>query len=204
MNKQVYLASKSPRRRELLRQLGLHPVSIPLNHGAGSEAVDETPLPGEKAPDYVQRLARAKAEAGRQAMLQRHLAPLPIVAADTTVTLNGEILGKPADAAEAAAMLRAYSGRCHTVLTAVGVVGHGEVRIALSESEVRCKRLGEAEIAAYVASVEPYDKAGGYAVQGLAAAFIEHIAGSYSGIMGLPLYETAALLREVGVDVLQP
>jgi len=203
MNKQVYLASKSPRRLELLRQLGLHPVIFPLRHGAGPDTVDETPLPGEKAIDYVQRLARAKAEAGLDAMHERQWMPLPIVAADTTVTLDGDILGKPADAGEAAAMLRAYSGRCHSVLTAVGVAGHGEVRVALSESEVRFKRLSAAEIAAYVASAEPYDKAGGYAVQGLAAAFIEHIAGSYSGIMGLPLCETAALLSEVGIDVLQ-
>jgi len=202
MSKQVYLASQSPRRRELLRQIGLSPIILPLRQASGRVDVDETPLPEEKAADYVQRLARAKAEAALQALAGRQLVPLPIITADTTVTLDGSILGKPADAAAAAAMLRRYSGRSHSVLTAVGVACRGEVRLALSESEVRFKPLSEAEIAAYIATREPFDKAGGYGIQGHAAMFVEHIAGSYSGVMGLPLYETAELLREVGFSVL--
>jgi septum formation protein len=202
MSMQIYLASQSPRRRELLRQIGLAPIVLPLRHTPGRMDVDEAPLAEEKAQDYVQRLARAKAEAGLKALAGRQLLPLPIVTADTTVTLDGAILGKPADAGEAAAMLRRYSGRSHTVLTAVGVAHRGEVLVATSVSEVRCKPLTEVEIAAYVASREPYDKAGGYGIQGLAAVFVEHLSGSYSGVMGLPLFETAELLREVGFNVL--
>jgi septum formation protein len=201
MTKSLYLASQSPRRRELLRQIGLTPIILPLRNSPGRMDVDETPLPGEKAPEYVRRLARAKAEAGLQALSGRRLLPLPIVTADTTVTLDGAILGKPGDAEAAAAMLRRYSGRSHSVLTAVGVAWQGEVRVALSESEIRFRTLSEAEIAAYVATHEPFDKAGGYGIQGHAAVFIEHLSGSYSGVMGLPLYETAALLREVGLNV---
>nr|WP_240754711.1 Maf family protein [Parasulfuritortus cantonensis] len=198
MTKTVYLASQSPRRLELLRQIGLVPVILPLRHAPPRADVDETPLPGEPAFEYVRRLARMKAEAGMLALCGRRLPEGPVVAADTTVTLAGQILGKPAHAEEAAAMLRAYSGRTHSVLTAVAVAQAGEVAVAVSESEVRFRTLSEAEISAYVASHEPYDKAGGYGIQGRAALFIEHIAGSYTGIMGLPLYETGALLAGQG------
>ena len=202
MSKQIYLASQSPRRRELLRQIGLAPIILPLRNGPGRVDVDETPLPEEKALDYVRRLAKAKGEAALRAMSGRRLVPLPVITADTTVTLDGAILGKPGNAEEATAMLRHYSGRSHTVLTAVGVACQGEIRVAVSESQVRFKPLTEAEIAAYIDTHEPFDKAGGYGIQGHAAVFIEHIAGSYSGVMGLPLYETAELLREVGFNVL--
>ena len=202
MSKQIYLASQSPRRRELLRQIGLSPIILPLRNAPGRMDVDETPITEEKALDYVQRLAREKGDAALKALSGRRLVPMPIVTADTTVTLDGAILGKPANAEEAAAMLRRYSGRSHTVLTAVGVACRGEIRVAISESEVRFKALTEAEIAAYVGTHEPFDKAGGYGIQGHAAVFIEHIAGSYSGVMGLPLFETAALLWEVGFNVL--
>lgn len=202
MAKSVYLASQSPRRLELLRQIGLAPVILPLRHSPPRADVDETPLPGEKALEYVQRLARLKAEAGRLALAGRRLPVMPLVAADTTVTLDGLILGKPVDAAEAKDMLRRYSGRVHTVLTAVGVAYRDRVEVAVSESEVRFNTLSETEIAAYVASGEPFDKAGGYGIQGRAAMFVEHISGSYSGIMGLPLYETAELLKAAGYEVL--
>jgi len=201
MLKPLYLASQSPRRLELLRQIGLAPSALYLRNGSGRLDVDETPLPGEPAMDYVLRLARLKAEAGDLARHQRSLAVWPIVAADTAVTLDGQILGKPADAEEAAAMLRRYSGRSHTVLTGVAVGFKGRLEVALSESTVTFRALSEAEIAAYVASREPFDKAGGYGIQGRAAMFVEHLNGSYSGVMGLPLCETARLLEEVGFPV---
>jgi septum formation protein len=200
MLKPLYLASQSPRRQELLRQIGLAPAVLLLRTAAGRADVDETPLPDESAIDYVMRLARLKAETGERARDRRVLADWPIVAADTTVTVDGQILGKPANVEEAAAMLRAYSGRSHTVLTGVAVVFHGRTLTALSESTVRFRPLTEAEIAAFVATREPFDKAGGYGIQGRAAMFIEQLVGSYSGVMGLPLYETAQLLREVGFE----
>lgn len=202
MLKPLYLASQSPRRLELLRQIGLAPAVLCLRNGVERLDVDETPLPEEPALDYVLRLARLKAEAGELARHRRALADWPIVAADTTVTLDGRILGKPADGVEAAAMLRAYSGRAHSVLTGVAVGFQGRLAVALSESTVAFRALSEAEIAAYVATREPFDKAGGYGIQGRAALFIEHLSGSYSGVMGLPLFETAQLLREVGFPVL--
>jgi septum formation protein len=202
MLKPLYLASQSPRRLELLRQIGLAPAVLRLRNGVARLDVDETPLPEEPAVDYVLRLARLKAEAGEQARRGRSLADWPIVAADTTVTLDGRILGKPADEVEAAAMLRGYSGRAHSVLTGVAVAFRGRLEVALSESTVAFRVLSEAEIAAYVATREPFDKAGGYGIQGRAALFIAHLAGSYSGVMGLPLFETAELLREVDFPVL--
>jgi len=197
----LYLASQSPRRRELLRQVGLTPTLLPLRHSSGRVDVDETPGEGEKAIDYVRRLAREKAEAAQRAMGWRHLPVGPLLTADTTVTVDGDILGKPADAAEAAAMLRRYAGRSHSVLTAVGLAWQGEVRVVLSESEVRFRPLDEAEIAAYIDTREPFDKAGGYGIQGRAARFISHLSGSYSGVMGLPLFETCELLKETGISL---
>ncbi len=200
MTTHLYLASQSPRRLELLRQIGLAPTLLPLRHQPPRADVDETPLPAEKAWDYVTRLARMKAQAAMRAMAGRRLQPLPIIAADTTVTVDGEILGKPRDAQEAAGWLRRYAGRSHSVLTAVAVACQGEVRLAVSQSTVRFGPLSEEAIARYIASGEPFDKAGGYGIQGRAAAFIEHLAGSYSGVMGLPLYETVELLRSFGVE----
>ncbi len=197
MSKPLYLASQSPRRLELLRQIGLLPTALRL--GA---VIDETPLPGEDAVAYVSRLARRKAEAGVQAIAERRLPVLPVVAADTTVTIDHAILGKPADADEAAAMLRCYSGRTHTVLTGVAVALGGRLESAISESEVHFKPLSETEIATYVASKEGYDKAGGYGIQGRAALFVTRLSGSYSGVMGLPLFETSELLKAVGFEVL--
>ena len=202
MPKPVYLASQSPRRLDLLQQIGLAPSVLILRARAERVDVDETPLPAEPALDYVLRLARRKAEAGEFARRGRRLGDWPVVAADTTVTLDGQILGKPADAREAGAMLRGYSGRSHSVLTGVAVAFRGRLAVAYSQSTVVFRLLSESEIATYVASGEPFDKAGAYGIQGRAALFIEHLSGSYSGVMGLHLFETAELLKEVGYPVI--
>lgn len=190
----VYLASASPRRRELLHQLGIaHRVLMP--------DVNEAPLPRETPEQQVRRLARIKAEVGAMRVLERGLAPLPVLAADTVVVLGRRVLGKPADAQEAAAWLARLSGRRHRVLTAVAVMFRGKLQLALSETQVVFRRLTPAEIEAYVASGEPLDKAGAYGIQGRAAAFVRRIEGSYTGVMGLPLFETARLLQKVGIRI---
>lgn len=191
----IYLASASPRRAELLPLIG---VAFEVLHLLDF-AVDES-VHGREAPAlYVKRLALAKARAGVRAMRARGLPVRPVLGADTTVCIGREILGKPGDAAvpalEAARMLRLLSGRTHRVLTAVALVVGRRQQVVLSTSRVRFRHLTRAEIAAYVATGEPLDKAGGYAIQGAAAAFVSHLAGSYSGVMGLPLFETAQLLR---------
>jgi septum formation protein len=189
----VYLASGSPRRRELLMQIG-----VPFQVLATS--VEESVRPGEMAADYVVRLALAKAAAGEKASA---LAPQPVLAADTTVVVDGRILGKPADAADGERMLLALSGRTHEVLTAVAVAREsGGVRSSdwsLCRSEVTFRVISEAEARAYWHTGEPRDKAGGYAIQGRAAVFTAALSGSYSGVMGLPLFETAELLAAAGV-----
>lgn len=190
----VYLASQSPRRRELLDQLGVpHRVVVP--------DINEAILPRETPQAYVRRLARIKAEVGAMRVMEAGWPPLPVLAADTAVVLGRTILGKPADDGEAAAMLRQLSGRRHRVLTAVAVAFQGKLALALSDTVVFFRRLDPGEIAAYVASGEPRDKAGAYGIQGRAAAFVRRIEGSHSGVMGLPLYETARLLRKVGIRV---
>jgi septum formation protein len=195
LEKGVYLASRSPRRRELLSQIGVRYQLLLFRARPGEAAdVDEAPLAGEAPDAYVVRLARAKAEAGWRRMLQRNLPPGPVLAADTTVALEGRIFAKPAGREDAAAMLRALSGRTHEVLTAVAIKHDDWLESVLSRSEVRFKDLSEAELAAYVANGEGDDKAGAYAIQGRAARFIAELRGSYSGVMGLPLYETGQLL----------
>jgi nucleoside triphosphate pyrophosphatase len=191
----VYLASRSPRRRELLSQIGVrfHLLLFRARPGEPAE-VDETPLADEAPDAYVVRLARAKADAGWRRMLQRNLPPGPVLAADTTVAVEGRIYGKPVSRDDAAAMLRAFSGRGHEVLTAVALKHHDWLESVLSRSEVRFKSLSEHEIAGYVASGECDDKAGAYAIQGRAARYVAELRGSYSGVMGLPLYETGQLL----------
>lgn len=191
----IYLASASPRRAALLPLIGVTFEVLSLDDFAVDEAVH-----GREAPArYVKRLALAKARAGMRAVRARGLPLRAVLGADTTVCLGREILGKPGDAAvpamEAARMLRLLSGRTHRVLTAVALVGGGRERLMLSDSRVHFRHLTRAEIAAYVATREPLDKAGGYAIQGGAAAFVSHLSGSYSGVMGLPLFETAQLLR---------
>ena len=191
----VYLASRSPRRRELLSQIGVrfHLLLFRARPGEPAE-VDENPLDGEAPDAYVVRLARVKAEAGWRRMLQRNLPPGPVLAADTTVAADGRIYGKPVSRDDAAAMLRAFAGRSHEVLTAVAVKHDDWIESVLSRTEVRFKPLSADEIAAYVESGECDDKAGAYAIQGRAARFVAELRGSYSGVVGLPLYETGQLL----------
>ena len=200
----IYLASKSPRRRDLLRQIGVNfDVLIFRSGERGEDAdVDETPIPGEPVERYVERLALAKAQAGMRRVLWRKMLARPVLAADTTLEVDGEIVGKPHDAAEAHAILERLSGRRHRVLTAVAMSDGERTRSRVSVSEVRFRTLSEHDIRRYVATGEPFDKAGAYGIQGHAAIFVEEIRGSYSGIMGLPLFETAALLDIFGHPVL--
>jgi septum formation protein len=194
----VYLASRSPRRRELLAQIGVRFHLLLFRARAGEDPdVDERVVPNEAPDAYVLRLARSKAEAGWRRMLQRNLPHAPVLAADTTVTIEGAILGKPADRTDAAAMLERLSGRTHEVLTAVALKHDDWIESALSRSEVRFKTLNPHEIAQYTGSGECEDKAGAYAIQGRAGRFVAELRGSYSGVMGLPLYETGELLDKL-------
>jgi septum formation protein len=199
MEPRVYLASNSPRRRELLHQIHVR-FDVLLFRGSTrhDEDVSEVVQAGEDAFAYVERVAMAKADGGLRRIGWRGLLQQPVLTADTTLELNGEIIGKPATPAHAAAILRELSGRTHQVLTAVALADSTRTLQRLSVSQVRFRRLEEEEIRRYVATGEPMDKAGAYAIQGRAAAFIEEIRGSYSGIVGLPLFETAEMLREFG------
>lgn len=187
--KLLHLASASPRRRELLLQIG-------VPHRRVDAPIDESVLPGEGAAAYVERLARAKAAAGLAAL---GAADACVLGADTAVVLDGRILGKPADRAEGLAMLAALSGRNHEVLTAVAVADGSRCRARVVSSRVHFRTLAEAEREAYWATGEPLDKAGGYAIQGFAAIFVDRLEGSYSAVVGLPLAETAQLLAEFGI-----
>ena len=183
----VCLASRSPRRRELLAQIG-------VSHVVSAADIDESVHPGEAPADYVVRIACAKARVVRTRGQE-----LAVLAADTTVVVDGLILAKPRDRTDGLAMLGRLSGRTHQVLTAVALASAAGVDFRLSVSEVRLRRLTQGECAAYWESGEPCDKAGGYAIQGKGALFIEHLSGSYSGVMGLPLFETGQLLAAAGV-----
>ncbi|MDP1653620.1 MAG: Maf family protein [Rhodocyclaceae bacterium] len=198
----IYLASQSPRRRELLTQIG---VRFDLLLFRGDSRVDpescEDALPDESPDAYVVRVATAKARQGMHLQALRRLQPRPVLAADTTLDIDGAIVGKPRDNPEATAILERLSGRTHRVLTAVAVAHLARLETRLSVSEVRFRQLTAAEIQRYVASGEPRDKAGAYGIQGRAAMFVEEIRGSHSGIVGLPLCETALLLREFGYPV---
>ena len=193
----IYLASQSPRRSQLLEQLGVrHELLLP-DADEDSEAI-EAVLPGEAPARYVRRVTGLKLDAALARMQRRGLAPAPVLCADTTVALGRVIYGKPRNDADARRMLRELAGQTHRVLTAVSVAS-GRKRVeALSDSRVSFAVLSPAQVRAYVASGEPSGKAGAYAVQGRAAAFIRHISGSYSGIMGLPMHETAQLLSACG------
>jgi septum formation protein len=194
----IYLASRSPRRRELLAQIGVRYHLLLFRSRPDSPPdVDEALLPDEQPASYVERVARAKAQAGWRLLRLRNLPLAPVLAADTTVALDGRILGKPADRKQAAELLAALSGRRHEVLTAVALMRDDDVDSALSRSEVLFKKLSAEEIAQYVASGECDDKAGAYAIQGRAARFVMELHGSYSGVMGLPLFETAQLLEKL-------
>ena len=203
LENRIYLASRSPRRRELLKQIGINfEVLIMRSFPTVRADVDETPGPGESPGDYVTRIAANKAMTGWTRALERRLPRLPVLGADTTVTLEGEIIGKPVNTEDAVRILRQLSGREHEVFSAVSVAMNDNVTSKLSCSKVRFAELSDALIQDYVDTGEPVDKAGAYGVQGKAATFIAEINGSYSGIMGLPLFETAQLLKQVGFAVL--
>lgn len=189
----VYLASQSPRRRELLDQIG-------IAHRVLSVDIDECRRDNEAADNYVQRLAREKAAAGWQYVIDHQLVQAPVIGADTAVVIDGDILGKPVDAADAMAILQRLSGRSHEVMTGVAVHSENGIQVAMSCTRVWFRALDRAEIENYWLSGEPRDKAGAYGIQGLAAKFIERIEGSYSGVVGLPLFETSQLLRSIGID----
>lgn len=195
---QLYLASKSPRRREILNGMGVTRLTVITVGQAQLTAYegDEVQHPGESAADYVVRTARDKAIAALALVREQGLPPGPVLAADTVVICDGEVLGKPVDARQAAEFMRRLSGRAHEVRTAV-VVGTApeDLRVAVSVSSVTFAELSDDQIQRYVATSEPYDKAGGYGIQGLAGLFVERICGSYSGIMGLPVFETGRLLK---------
>ncbi|MGE0072839.1 MAG: nucleoside triphosphate pyrophosphatase [Thiomonas sp.] len=197
----VFLASSSPRRQDLLRQAAVDFRLLAPLADEDSEALEAT-LPGEAPADYVQRVTQSKLDAAQQRLRRVHptLDPLAaiVLCADTTVAIDGQILGKPRDAADAARMLRLLSGREHQVLTAVGVQRGAARHHALQVSQVRFAALSAQQITDYVASGEPFGKAGGYALQGRGAALVAHCCGSASGIIGLPLYETLKLLRAAG------
>ena len=203
LDKKIYLASKSPRRRELLRQVGVdfELLSLRSDPARGAD-VSEDVFTDEPAPDYVERVARAKGAFAWNVLHLRRMPLRPVLSADTTVSIDGHILGKPADAAEATAMLERLSGRTHQVLTSVTLHYTNIFEQVTQVSNVRFAKLSPATIRAYCATAEPYDKAGAYGIQGMAALFIEHIEGSHSGIMGLPVFETAQLLRKAGVPLL--
>lgn len=186
----LHLASQSPRRRELLARLGVAFDVLDVD-------VPEQRAPGEPAADYVRRVAREKAGAGLLQVVA--VSDALVLGGDTEVVLDDAVFGKPRDAADAADMLRRLSGRTHQVVSAVSLVSAGREAQAVSVSEVTFDRLDDAAIARYVASGEPMGRAGGYAIQGFAEAFIAHLSGSYSGVMGLPLRETAGLFRDFGV-----
>lgn len=209
----LYLASRSPRRRDLLLQLGIAFDTLLFRSDQRTDPeVDETPLAQESPRIYVERVAIAKAAYGVKLIQERRLRVQPVLAADTTLELDGEIIGKPIDHADAAAVLRRLSGKTHRVLTAVAVaagttqntgfgLGGEAPSCVVNLNEVRFKVLSDEEIAQYVASGEPMDKAGAYGIQGRAGRFVEHLSGSHTGVMGLPLYETAELLGKFGFKV---
>ena len=204
MKQTIYLASRSPRRRELLKQIGVAFQLFQLREEPGRDPdVDETPGKDESPSEYVIRIARTKAEVASHYMQRRALSQRwPVLAADTTVVCGGRIIGKPESNEDAVRLLKDLAGREHDVVTAIALAFSDRVETAVSESRVWFRDLTQEEIRRYVATGESLDKAGGYAVQGRAAAFITRIEGSYSGIVGLPLAETAALLAKAGIETL--
>jgi septum formation protein len=205
----IYLTSKSPRRRELLKQIGVNfeVLLLRLQSRMGRDAdetlcVDETPHVGEGPEDYVQRICQEKVEMGWKSLKLRNLPVAPVLAADTCVMLDKQVVGKPQNREHAADILQSLSGRQHQVLTAVAVTFDGQMEMRMSTSRVTFAVLSNERIRRYLITNESLDKAGAYAVQGYAAAFIVHLEGSYSGVMGLPLFETAEILHNFGYPVL--
>ena len=201
LDRSIYLASRSPRRRELLAQIGVRFQVLMFRDKPETDAeLDEAVLEGEAPRVYVERVARAKAHAGWKRIEQRNLPRAAVLAADTTVAVDGRVLGKPADRREAADMLAALSGRSHEVLSAIVLKYEAQLECAVSVSEVEFRTLSKDDIRQYVATGECEDKAGAYAIQGRAAQFVVALHGSFSGVMGLPLYETAQLLERMGAQ----
>lgn len=199
-DRSIYLASRSPRRRELLAQIGVRfQLLLFRERPDGEPEVSEATLADENPRDYVVRVCRDKVESGWMRMQQRTLPRSPVLSADTTVTIDGRILAKPTDRREAAEMLAALSGRRHEVLTAVALKYDERVELAVSRTEVEFRTLSAEEIQQYLATGEADDKAGAYGIQGRAGQFISEIRGSYSGVMGLPLFETAQLISRMGM-----
>ncbi len=195
----IYLASQSPRRRELLKQIGVHYEILLLRNDSRREiGVDETPHDGELPVNYVLRVCREKARTGWDTLVLRNLPQVPVLAADTTVTLDGKIIGKPDNHEHAAEILRMLSGKQHQVLTAVAMAFGERLEIRLSVTTITFDTLSEERIHRYLLTGEAHDKAGAYGIQGHAGAFVKHIDGSYTGVMGLPLYETVELLKLFG------
>ena len=192
---QIYLASRSPRRRQLLKQIGINFEMRPVS-------IDETLEKGEAPADYVCRMARAKAELGWLRLIQRRLPLRPLLAADTVVVLRGKIIGKPDNLAHGKKMLSSLSGRTHKVLTAVAVVAKDKIQESLSTTTIQFRDISQSEITNYLNGTESHDRAGSYAMQGRAAVFIIKISGSYSGALGLPLFETAQLLEKFNIKIL--
>ena len=198
-HQRIYLASQSPRRRELLKQIGIHYDMLLLRSDPRRKvSVDETPHAGEIPLDYVQRICRDKARAGWETLMFRNLPLLPVLAADTTVTLDGKIIGKSDDNEHAAEILRMLSGKQHQVLTAVAVSFGERIEMRLSTTTIAFDTLSEERIRRYLLTGEAHDKAGAYGIQGHAGAFVKRIEGSYTGVMGLPLFETVELLKLFG------
>ena len=201
VDKRIYLASQSPRRRELLKQIGVAFDVLPLRAVTGRMDIIEIPRADESAPDFVQRMATEKATCGWNAVETRYLLRFPVMGADTVIELDDVILGKPAGRAEAEAMLMQLSGRQHAVHTAVAMQHEGRLEWCVSTSQVTFATLDAATIARYLDTGEYLGKAGAYGIQGRGGIFVERIEGSYSGVMGLPLYDTAILLRAFGLTV---
>jgi septum formation protein len=192
---QIYLASRSPRRRQLLKQIGVNFEMRPVS-------IDETMEKGEAPADYVCRMAQAKAELGWLRLIQRGLPLRPLLAADTVVVFRGKIIGKPENLANGKKMLSTLSGQTHKVLTAVVVVAKNKIQKSLSTTTVRFRDISQSEITSYLNGTESHDRAGSYAMQGRAAVFIMKISGSYSGALGLPIFETAQLLEKFNIKIL--
>jgi septum formation protein len=200
---EIYLASRSPRRLELLQQMGIACKTVLLREETNRQRdVDETPLSSENPYIYVERMAKMKAEIGVLRAKQRALPLMPLLGADTIVVFNGTIFGKPADPADARRMLKLLSGTQHEVLTGVAVTDGARLLHDTSISRVRFRDITDAEISAYIATNEPMGKAGAYAIQGMGAVFIERLEGSYSGVMGLPIFETSMLLSQFGIKAM--
>ena len=193
---QIYLASRSPRRRQLLKQVGISFEMRPVN-------IDEMMEKGETPADYVCRMARAKAELGWLKLIQRRLPLRPLLAADTVVVFRGKIIGKPDSLAHGRKMLSSLSGQTHKVLTAVAVISKDKIQESLSTTTIRFRDISQSEITNYLNGTESHDRAGCYAMQGRAAVFIIKISGSYSGALGLPIFETAQLLEKFNIEILR-